>query len=253
VGLIPQQALVETAVWYTQLDQFSPEQVLESRLYETGGLGSGDSAQAGPSTTFIDEVAAATAAPGGGSAAAHTAALGAALVEMVAGLTLGKKKYADAEAAMQAIRLQAAKLRQELTQAVDDDAAAFEAVMGTFKLPKDTDEQQKARHAALQLATMNAARVPLHTVGNALKVMDLAARCARDGNINAISDAMSAATLARAAVTAAGYNVRINVNSLEDPSTGQNMLDELVELERRAREIEEAITRTMEERGHVVA
>ncbi len=251
VGLVPQQALVDAAVWYTQLDQFSPSQVLETRLYETGAPLPAE--RGGESVSFIDQVAAATAAPGGGSAAAHTAALAAALVEMVAGLTLGKKKYADVEAAMQAIRLSAAKLRKELSQAVEDDAAAFEAVMGTFKLPKDTEDQQKARHAALQIATMNAAHVPLHTATSALKVMGLAARCAREGNINAISDAMSAAMLARASIIAAGYNVRINVNSLEEKSAGQNMLADLKELENRADEIEKEIRKTMGERAKIPA
>ncbi len=253
VGLIPQQALVDAAVWYTQMDQFSTNQILETRLYETGGSISSASSPAAPATTFIDEVAAATAAPGGGSAAAHTAALGAALVEMVAGLTLGKKKYADVEAAMQAIRLQAAKLRQELTQAVDDDAAAFEAVMGTFRLPKDTEEQQTARHAAIQIATMNAAHVPLHTVEDAVKVMDLAARCAREGNINAISDAMTAGALARAAVTSAGYNVRINLQALDDKTAGENMLSQLRELEGQADAIQAAMRQIMEERAQLAA
>ena len=253
VGLIPQQALVDAAVWYTQLDKFDVNQILETRLYETGGTGEGEPARDGHGATFLDEVAAATAAPGGGSAAAHTAALGAALVEMVAGLTLGRKKYADVEAAMQAIRLQAAKLRQELTQAVEDDAAAFEAVLGTFKLPKDTEEQKKARHAAIQMATMNAAHVPLHTVSDAVKVMDLAARCAKEGNLSAISDAMSGAALASAAVTAAGYNVRINLNSLDENSASQKILAELQELEQRAATIEADIRKTMEERARIAA
>ena len=253
VGLIPQQALVDAAVWYTQLDKFDTNQILETRLYETGETGNSEAGADGRGATFLDEVAAATAAPGGGSAAAHTAALGAALVEMVAGLTLGRKKYADVEAAMQAIRLQAAKLRQELTQAVDDDAAAFEAVLGTFKLPKDTEEQQKARHAAIQIATMNAAHVPLHTVSDAVKVMDLAARCAKEGNLSAISDAMSGAALARAAATAAGYNVRINLNSLDENSAGQKILAELQELEQRASAIEADIRKTMEERAKIAA
>ncbi len=253
IGLVPQEALVDAAVWYTQMDRFSTSQILETRLFETGEMGNGGDSGTGRTASFLDEVAAATAAPGGGSAAAHTAALGAALVEMVAGLTLGRKKYADVEAAMQAIRLQAAKLRQELTQAVEDDAAAFEAVLGTYKLPKDTEEQQKARHAAIQLSTLNAARVPLHTVSSAVKVMDLAARCAREGNINAISDAMSAAALARAAVTAAGYNVRINLNMLEEKSAGQNMLAELQELEQHANAIEADIRKTMEERAQLPA
>jgi formiminotetrahydrofolate cyclodeaminase len=83
--------------------------------------------------------------------------------------------------------------------------------------------------------------------------MDLAARCAKDGNINAISDAMSGAAMARAAVTAAGYNVRINLDSLEEKSVGQNMLDELQELEKRADSIDQALRKTMEDRVHIVS
>jgi glutamate formiminotransferase / formiminotetrahydrofolate cyclodeaminase len=251
VGLIPQEALVDAAVWYTQLDGFSPEQILEERLRQPGDSTSGAPPSTGKTASFLDEVAAATAAPGGGSAAAYAGALGAALVAMVAGLTIGRKKYAGVEAGMQAIRVQAEELRRELTEGVEDDAAAFEAVLGAFKLPKEGEEQEKARRAAIQVATLNAARVPLHTVANAVRVMELAAKCAQEGNLNAISDAMSGAAMARAALTAAGYNVRINLNSLEDRSAGEKMLQELSELEKRADKIEKGIRRTMEERGGV--
>ena len=120
--------------------------------------------------------------------------------------------------------------------------------MGALKLPKETDEEQKARAAAIHIATINAAYVPLQTVKNAVKVMELAARCAKDGNLNAISDAMSGAAMARAALTAAGYNVRINLNSLEDKSAGEKMLKELADLEKQADQIEKEIRKTMEER-----
>ena len=93
--------------------------------------------------SFIDELAAPTPTPGGGSAAAYAGAMGAGLVAMVAGLTIGKKKYAEVEAEMQAIRVVAENLRAELTHAVDDDAAAFEVLMATFKLPKETEEQKE--------------------------------------------------------------------------------------------------------------
>ncbi|MFZ1041618.1 MAG: glutamate formimidoyltransferase [Anaerolineales bacterium] len=246
VGLIPQEALVDAAVWYTQVDQFSPEQILESRLYQ-----SGDSQSQESNASFLDDLAAATAIPGGGSAAAYVGAMGAALIAMVAGLTIGKKKYVAVEAEMQAIRVQAEELRKELTSAVEDDSAAFEAVMGAFKLPKENKEQQKARAAAIHIATINAAYVPLQTAKNAIKVMELAARCAKDGNLNAISDAMSGAAMARASLTAAGYNVGINLNSLEDKSAGEKMLGELANLEKQADKIEKEIRKTMEERGGV--
>jgi len=246
VGLIPQEALVDAAVWYTQLDAFDNEQILESRLFES-------SASAPPPKTasFIEELAAPTATPGGGSAGAYAGAMGAGLVSMIAGLTIGKKKYAEVEAQMQAIRVMAESLRKELTQAVDDDSSAFEAVMGAFRLPKGTEEEQTKRNAAIHVATLNAARVPLRVAKDAVKVMELALKCAREANINAISDSMSAFAMSRAALTAAVFNVKINLNSLQDKSVGEKVLEELKRLDVKADELEKEIRRTLETRGGI--
>lgn len=247
VGLIPQEALVDAAVWYTQLDQFDKEQILESRLFSAATAPAADPQPA----SFIEQLAAPTPTPGGGSAGAYAGAMGAGLVAMVAGLTIGKKKYAEVEAEMQAIRVVAENLRQELTQAVDDDAASFEVLMATFKLPKDTDEQKAARSAAIVQATLNAAHIPLHVAEDSVKVMELALKCAQHANVNAISDAMSGFAMSKAALTAAGYNVRINIHSLEDKSAGDRMLAELVEHEQTAEKLEAEIRQVMKERGGI--
>ena len=248
VGLIPQEALVDAAVWYTQLDQFSPEQILESRLFSANSADGSDSPQP---VSFIEELAAPTPTPGGGSAGAFAGAMGAGLVAMVSGVTIGKKKYVEVEAEMQAIRTVAESLRKELTQAVDDDAASFEVLMATFKMPKETEEQKSTRDAAIVQATLNAAHIPLHTAEGAVKVMELALKCAKHGLQSAISDSMSGFAMARAALTAAGYNVRININSLEDKSVGEKMLNELAELEKKANTLEKEIQSTMKERGGI--
>lgn len=201
--------------------------------------------------SFIEELAAPTATPGGGSAAAYAAAMGAALVAMVAGLTIGKKKYAEVEAQMQAIRVMAESLRKELTQAVEDDSSAFEAVMGAFRLPRQTEEEQTKRNAAIHVATLNAAHVPLRVAKDAVKVMELALKCAKEANINAISDSMSGFAMSRAALTAAGHNVKINLNSLEDKSVGEKMLGELKELETKADTLEKDIHEVMQSRGGI--
>lgn len=244
VGLIPQEALSDAAIWYMQLDQFDKSQVLESRLFDAHA-----STTAGNRPSFIEELAAPTPTPGGGSAAAYAGAMGAALVAMVAGVTIGKKKYADVEAEMQAVRVVAENLRKELTQAVDDDASAFEALMGTFKLPKETEVEKTARSAAILNATLNAAHIPLHVAEKVVKVMGLALKCAKKGNVNAVSDAMSGFALCRASLTAAGYNVKINLNSLEDKTMGEKMLVELKEHEAKADELEKEIRKTISERG----
>ncbi len=250
VGLIPQEALIDAAVWYAQLDQFDKEQILESRLFSEEGEAKTEDRERSQ-FSFVEELAAATPAPGGGSAGAYAGAMGAALAAMVAGLTLGKKKYAEVEAEMQAIRTVAETLRKELTQAVGDDAASFEVLMATMKMPKETEEQKAAREQAVVQATLNAAHIPLHVCENAVKAMELNLKCARRGNLNAITDAASGFAMARASLTAAGYNVRINLSSLADKTPGEKMLQELAALEAKAEELEKEMRAVMKERGGI--
>ena len=264
VGLIPQQALIDAAVWYAQLDQFSPEQVLETRLVAASSDEESDSlVRDKPGalcpakrteddrgrTDFLDQLAAALPAPGGGSAAAYAGAMGAGLVSMVAGLTIGRKKYAGEEDRMKAILVEAEKLCAELNIAVAEDAAAFEAVMAAFRLPKETSEQSRERADRIEGATMNAARVPLAVARNALRVVELSAIVVATGNLNAISDGASGAAMGRAALTAAGTNVRINVNSLVDKTPGLAFLEELNKIETQALRLEAEIRKSLENRA----
>src|SRR4030095_11990044 len=150
---------------------------------------------------------------------------------------------------MQAIRVVAESLRKDLPQAVDDDSSAFEVLMTKFKMPKDTPEQSAARNAAIVQATLNAAHVPLHVAEDSVKVMELALKCTRSANVNAISDAMSGFAMARAALTAAGYNVRVNIKSLGEVSaSGGRMLKDLLELEQKADKLETEIRSVMKAR-----
>ncbi len=121
--------------------------------------------------------------------------------------------------------------------------------MQAYRLPKDTAEQQQRRGQAIQDATWEAARVPLAVARAAVQVLELAQIVAEQGNLNAICDAGTAAALGRAALTGAGLNVRINLNSLQGKTGVQEMLDELQSVEQRAKEIESTIQTALSERG----
>lgn len=246
VGLVPQRALLDAAQWYLQIDDFKPEQVLENRLSDAL-QGGGE----GMVATFIDELAAGTATPGGGSAAAYGAAMGAALVAMVARLTVGKKKYADVELRMNEIIIEADKLRADLALGVQRDAAAFEEVMAAFRLPKETDEQQTARAAAIEKATHHAAEVPLEAARMAARVIELAAEVAETGNSNAVSDAGSAGALAGAALHATGLNVKINATSIQDQDAARRWQTMLDELNQRAQQATQRLHAAVKERGGI--
>jgi glutamate formiminotransferase/formiminotetrahydrofolate cyclodeaminase len=244
VGLVPLEALTDAAAHYLQLDGFKSEQILETRLF---ALPRTDSRPA----NFLDDLAAATPTPGGGSAAAHAGAMGAALVTMVARLTIGKKKYITVEDQMNEILNQTERLCRELTAAVDEDSAAFEGVLTAFKLPKATPKQEKVRAQAIENATLRAAQVPLMVAQKSVSVMALAERVVALGNLNAISDGASAAAMARAALMSASYNVCINVNSLSDKTAGDPLLSQLQTLEKRAAKLEKDVLKTLAERGGI--
>ena len=234
IGLIPQQALFDAAQWYLQIDNFTPQQVLENRLTDTGS-----------DSTFLNALASADPTPGGGSAAAYAGAMAAGLVAMVARVTVGKKKYADVEARMLEIIPQAETLRAELDKGVQRDADAFTAVMDALKLPKDAPE----RPAAIEQATLNAARVPLNAAETALKVLALAAEVAETGNLNAVSDAGSAGSLAYTAIYAAGLNVKINAKSLTDRAAAAELVGRVAAIETEAKGYTDRIRAALNGRG----
>lgn len=246
VGLIPQEALVDAAVWYLQLDQFGPRQVLEARLSEVLG-----EVRQQPTVTqeFLGALAEGTPTPGGGSAAAYAAAMAAALVAMVCRLTLGKKKYAAVEEAMKAILEQAEALRADLSAAVEKDAAAYEEVLAALRLPKGSAEEQAARAKAIQAATLKAAQVPLEVAEKSLKVLELAAQAVAQGNPNALSDGGVAASLAQAAIAGAALNIAINLNSLEDKALAQPLLERLRAIEAALSELQSRIRAELQQRG----
>ncbi len=247
VGLIPQDALNDAATWYMQLDGFSAEQILEQRMMQLMRATPEGSASGG--STFLDELASANPTPGGGSAAAHTGAAAAALVAMVARVTLGKKKYENVKDQMWVLVEKAEALRAELSEGVQRDADSFIGVMEAFRLPKDSPEQIETRNQRIQTATLVAAEVPLGAARHCLDVQELALEAATLGNLNAISDAASGATLAKAALTCAAYNVRINLIGLENEDEKSRLLDTVRRLEAKSRELDTRLQHLLAERG----
>jgi glutamate formiminotransferase/formiminotetrahydrofolate cyclodeaminase len=220
VGLVPERVLFDAGIRHVRLDKFTIDQVLERKVRAV--VAGGESLSG-----FVAAVASPAPVPGGGSVAAHAGALGAALAQMVAGLTIGKKKYAAVDAEMKEAALAGAALVNELSSLAARDAAAFAAVADAYKLPKEPEAAASARQAAITAALLQAAAVPLETAQACARVAELAAVVAERGNTNAASDAGVAALLAEAGARGASYNVRINVASLDDKSQGATLLEEI--------------------------
>jgi glutamate formiminotransferase/formiminotetrahydrofolate cyclodeaminase len=210
VGLVPEAALLEAAEHALQLEGFARDQVLEQRLRKP------PLTEAVPVSTFFEQVAGPTPTPGGGTVAAFVGSLASCLATMVANLTIGKKKYAAAEEAMAGLKREAALLRGELLGLARRDSEAFDEVLKARRLPQSSADEQAARAATIAAADLGAARVPLETLRACTKVVLLAATAARQGNVNAVTDAGVAGLLAQAAGEGAGLNVQINLKSLPD-------------------------------------
>jgi len=209
VGLVPERAILGAGLLLPD----AVDHVLESKIRETQG----------PTLDgWIDELAGGSPVPGGGSAAALAATLAAALVAMVARLTIGRKAYASVEGRAKEILAEAERLRTELRRLVDEDAEAYTAVSEAYKVPKDNP----ARPKTIDQALLGAARVPLTVARVTATVRKLAQEMEQMGNKNARSDARVAEGLARAAIAGALENVRVNVEALSDPALGLELLEE---------------------------
>ena len=161
---------------------------------------------------FLDRLASERPTPGGGSVAALTGALAASLGRMVCGYTLGRKKFAEVEPAIRAMVRRLEQSEKLLRAMVDEDAAAYAALIAAFKLVTS----QSARTAAIRKAAATAAVVPLTTACVCRQVLTELAGLRAIGNPNLESDVDVATYLAQAALKSAAVNVRANIPFVDD-------------------------------------
>jgi methenyltetrahydrofolate cyclohydrolase len=179
---------------------------------------------------FLDELASGHPTPGGGSAAAITGAMGAALVEMVCNVTIGKKGYEGVEGEMRAVLHEAGKVRRRLMAMVAEDIAAFESILAAYRLPKTNDEEKALRAAAIQLGLKRATEVPLACAHACGEVVALSRRASEHGYLNVISDGGVGVLAGFTALRSAALNVHINVPALKDREFAERAAAEVDQL-----------------------
>ncbi len=187
---------------------------------------------------FLSRTASSDPVPGGGSISALAAAAAAALAQMVAGLTVGRSKFASVEQAMRDLRSRAVELQEKLTADVDRDSAAYGQVLEAFRLPRQTEAQRLARGQAIQEAFKQAARVPMEVAAISLEVIRLAGQAMEKGNPNATTDAAVSVMMARTAALGAVLNVKINLESVKDEDFVSRMQDQAAAIKDKVLELE---------------
>lgn len=180
---------------------------------------------------FVARLASSAPVPGGGAAAALSGALGAALVEMVCNLTIGKRRYQAVEALMTDVRAKSQALREDLLRLVEEDAAAYSTVADAYRMPRTTDEERRRREQAIQVALRAAAQPPLAIARACRAVLPLAAEAAHHGNEAVVSDAGVAAQLALSGLRSAVLNVQINLQAVRDENWVARIREDLAKID----------------------
>ncbi|TAN19175.1 MAG: glutamate formimidoyltransferase [Chitinophagaceae bacterium] len=259
VGLIPLQSLLDAGKYFLNKQKLSSG-VSENELVKMAvkSLGLDDLAPFDPQKkiieyvmqdknkksllqldleAFADETASADPTPGGGSVSAYIGALGAALVAMVANLRPPKDSAKDWDY-FSGMAEKAQRVKKQLLQLVDEDTEAFNRVIETFKLPKNTPEEKERRNQAIEEATLHAMEIPLQTMEITLKSFEIIAAMIQYGNRNSVSDAGVAAICCRSAVYGACLNVKINATTLKNQEKARPYLMEASEKVREAIHLE---------------
>lgn len=242
---LPEEEIIRLAVKSMSLDDLKPfnpkEKVIEYLIDDEAEAAEREKLIRMSVKDFARETASESAAPGGGSISAYMGALSAALATMVANLSAHKRGWDDRWKEFSDVAEKGQSIMNELLTLVDEDTRAFNRIMDVFAMPKGTPEEKAARAAALEEATLNAAKVPLRTMEASLRALPLAKEMAEKGNPASASDAGVAALAAVAAIRGADLNVRINAAGLKDRKTAEDLASKASAIIKEAIEIQNDI------------
>lgn len=172
---------------------------------------------------FLDVLSSKEPVPGGGGASALCGAVGNALGQMVANLTVGKKKYAEAEPEVKEHLEKMVKLQAEFTALADDDAKVFAPLAKAYSLPSETEEQKAYKAEVMETNLLAASAVPLQIMEKSMQMLTILDRLADIGSRMAVSDVGVAVQSTRAALLGAAMNVYINTKSMKDRNKAEKL------------------------------
>lgn len=172
---------------------------------------------------FLDVLSSKEPVPGGGGTSALCGAVGNALGQMVANLTVGKKKYAEVEPEVKEHLEKMVKLQAEFTALADDDAKVFAPLAKAYSLPSETEEQKAYKAEVMETNLLAASAVPLQIMEKSMQMLTILDRLADIGSRMAVSDVGVAVQSTRAALLGAAMNVYINTKSMKDRNKAEEL------------------------------
>ena len=165
---------------------------------------------------FVEVLASKAPVPGGGGASALVGAVGMALGNMVGSLTVGKRKYADVEADIIALKEKATALQADFLRLFERDAEVFEPLAKAYGLPKETEEEKAEKARVMAIVLKDACSVPMEIMEKCCEAIDVIEEFAAKGSAFAISDAGVGVAFCKGALLGASLNVFINTKSMAD-------------------------------------
>jgi formiminotetrahydrofolate cyclodeaminase len=172
---------------------------------------------------FVEILSTKAPVPGGGGASALVGALGTALGNMVGSLTVGKKKYADVEADIIALKEKADALQKDFLRLVEEDAKVFEPLSKAYGMPKDTEEEKAEKARVMEIVLKDACSVPMEIMRKCCEAIDIIEEFAAKGSVIALSDAGVGAAFCKAALYGASLNVFINTKSMANREYAESL------------------------------
>ncbi len=179
---------------------------------------------------FVEVLSTKAPVPGGGGASALVGAIGTALGNMVGSLTVGKKKYADVEADIIALKEKADALQKEFLRLVEADAEVFEPLSKAYGMPKETEEEKAEKARVMEIVLKDACSVPMDIMRRCCDAIDLIEEFAAKGSVIAISDAGVGVAFCKAALLGASLNVFINTKSMANREYAEELNREAEEM-----------------------
>ena len=172
---------------------------------------------------FLAETAGSAPVPGGGSISALNGAIAAALTEMVAHLTVGKKKYADVEDEMWELKKKCDQLQKDFLHLIERDAEVFEPLSKAYGMPRETEEEKAEKARVMEIVLKDACSVPMEIMEKCCEAIELIVEFGAKGSKLAISDAGVGAAFCKAALKGASLNVYINTKSMADRAYAEEL------------------------------
>lgn len=163
---------------------------------------------------FLDVLSSKEPVPGGGGASAVCAAVGNALAQMVANLTVGKKKYADVEDEIRILLEKLTAMQPEFLALADEDARVFAPLAACYKLPTETEEQKAYKAEMMEKNLLQASLCPLKIMEKCIETLGILEILAKKGSSMAVSDVGVGVQCIRTGLLGAVMNVYINTKSM---------------------------------------